>query len=89
MKFKKTTIIINIIIICFTVTVMMLANTVTIKQTKSITYRYPNQGIEHLQGPYYTFYTAIYTDHENGETFADIIREADGFVLKRIYPNGI
>ena len=32
MRFKKTTIIINIIIICFTITIMMLANTVTVNR---------------------------------------------------------
>lgn len=51
-------------------------------------YYYPKAGIEHILGPEKTTYYAIHYDEDGNPAYGESIREADDFVLMRVYPDG-
>lgn len=61
--------------------------TVTTRFKGSVNYVYPYWGMEYIMGPENTYYYAIYYG-ENGQVkYGEIIRQADDFVLERVYPD--
>jgi len=53
-----------------------------------VSYEYPYMGREHIFGPENTVYYAIYYGENYEVTYGEIIRQADDFVLERVYPDG-
>jgi hypothetical protein len=53
-----------------------------------ISYVYPYMGKEYAFGPEDTVYYAIYYDGNDEAKYGEIVRQADKFVLERVYPDG-
>jgi len=61
---------------------------VTVKSKGYVSYEYPYMGREHILGPEKTVYYAIYYGEDGKAEYGEIIRQADDFVLERVYPDG-
>lgn len=53
-----------------------------------ITYDYPYWGIEYKTGPEKTVYYAIHYDGNGNVLYGEAIRDADDFVMMKVYPDG-
>lgn len=51
-------------------------------------YVYPDMGKEHILGPEKTIYYAIHYDGNGQVQYGEIVRQADNFVLQKVYPDG-
>ena len=61
---------------------------ITVKLKEFVSYEYPHMGREHILGPEKTVYYAIYYGEDGKVEYGEIIRQADDFVLERVYPDG-
>ena len=61
---------------------------ITSKLVGSTTYEHPYAGIEFTMGPEKTVYYAIHYDGNGEVQYGEIIRDADNFVLERVYLDG-
>lgn len=61
---------------------------VTVKLKGYTSYVYPDMGREYNLGPENTIYYAIHYDGNDEVKYGEIIRQADNFVLERVYPDG-
>lgn len=61
---------------------------VTSRLLSYTSYEYPYMGSEYITGPEKTVYYAIYYDGNGEPIYGESIREADDFVLMRVYPDG-
>lgn len=93
---KRVVAFLSILVICLIVNTSVFASigvkaenglTVDVKFKGYTIYNYPYLGLEHIMGPERTYYHAFHFNENNESICAELIREADDFVLCRIYPD--
>jgi hypothetical protein len=88
---KKVLWVVNIVLISIAMLITVFADDLSniSTQLKGYTsYVYPDMGKEHILGPEKTVYYAIHYDGNGKVEYGEIIRQADDFVLERVYPDG-
>jgi len=88
---KKKMWIINIVLISIAMLIPVFANdfpSIRVRFKGYTSYAYPYIGREYACGPEKTIYYAIYYDGNDEVKYGEIIRQADDFVLERVYPDG-
>ncbi len=90
-KKKKVLWIVSVVLISMAMPSTVFADelkTATLQMKESTYYVYPHQGKEHAFGPENTVYYAIHCDGNGQVVYGEIIRQADDFVLEKVYPDG-
>ena len=90
-KKKKVLWIVSVVLISMAMPSTVFADelkTATLQMKESTYYVYPYEGKEHVFGPENTVYYAIHCDGNGQVVYGEIIRQADDFVLEKVYPDG-
>lgn len=90
-KKKKVLWIVSVVLISMAMPSTVFADelkTVSLQMKESVSYVYPYDGKEHAFGPNLTVYYAIHYDGNGKVVYGEIIRQADDFVLEKVYPDG-
>lgn len=67
---------------------VLAGDKITVEKKGYKQYVYPDDGQEFIKGPEKACYYIIYYDGQGNALYTEVIRLADNFILKRIYPNG-
>lgn len=90
-KRRKILWMVNIVLISMAMLIPAFANeiqNITTQLKGYTTYEYPYAGQEHILGPENTHYYAIYHNGNGEAQYGEVVRQADDFVVMKVYPDG-